>query len=576
MHEAGTMTETAGAADSTCPFARPIRPHYPVVIIGAGINGSGLFRDLCAQGVDCLLIDKGDFCSGASAAPSRLIHGGIKYLETGEFRLVKESALERNLLLCNAPHYVKPLETVLPIRSIWGGLWASTLRFLRLKSKLNDRGAIITKIGLTLYDLYGRHFQTMPSHRFLRGDTLRREMPDLDPQVTFAGIYHEGRVTHAERLALELVRDGLELNPASTARNYAPVLGAGEGGTLMLREETTGKIHSVGADIVVNAGGAWIDKVNAVLGIDSRHMGGNKGAHLVVRHSRLLEALQGRMIYFGTRDGRVNLLYPLMGNVLIGSTDIPVDDPDEAACDETETKYLLDVVSEIFPGIRLTKDDIVFTYWGVRPLPRADGLDPGAVSRDHHIAEDRLPGTSIPVLALIGGKWTTFRGFSEQAADRILEQLGRKRRQDTRNMRIGGGRNYPADARRRHEFLADLAKSGGTDLRRATILFERYGTYAATIVGETGNGEALEDLPDYSRQELAFLCRSESVVTLCDLLFRRTDIALGGKLSLRVIETTAQIAAEVLGWDAARTKSEIAETTRQARLHNASAVRLPT
>jgi glycerol-3-phosphate dehydrogenase len=560
---AGATTDTAGAS----PFARPIRQHYPVVILGAGINGCGLFRDLCAQGVDCLLVDRSDYCSGASAAPSRLIHGGIKYLETGEFRLVKESALERNLLLCNAPHYVKPLEAVLPIRSTWGGLWASALRFLRLPSTLNDRGAIITRIGLTLYDLYGRHFQTMPSHRFLRGDTLRREMPEVDPAVTFAGIYHEGRVTHAERLALELVRDGLALNPAGTARNYTPVV-ASEGGALLLQEEVTGRFHRVTADIVVNAGGAWIDKVNAALGIDSRHMGGNKGAHLVVRHPRLLEALQGRMIYFGTHDGRVNLLYPFMGNVLIGSTDIPVDDPDKAICDADETQYLLDVVSQIFPGIRLAENDVVFTYWGVRPLPRADGLDPGAVSRDHHIAEDRLPGSGVPVLSLIGGKWTTFRGFSEQAADRILKLLGKSRGTDTRNMRIGGGRDYPVDADQRRCFLAELSRIRGTDLRRSAILFERYGTYARTIASETDNGEAPNGLPDYGQEELAFLCRSESVVRLSDLLFRRTDIALSGKLSDEVVETTAQIAAEALGWNSDRTQSEIIETKRLARLHS--------
>lgn len=566
MNEANTMPGAAQPAVAN-PFARPVRRHYPVLILGAGINGCGLFRDLCAQGVDCLLVDKGDFCSGASAAPSRLIHGGIKYLETGEFRLVKESALERNLLLRNAPHYVKPLETVLPIRSTWGGLWASALRFLRLPSKLNDRGAIITRIGLTLYDLYGRHFQTMPSHRFMRGNTLRREMPEVDPQVTFAGIYHEGRVTHAERLALELVRDGLALNEGSAARNYMPAIGTGENGTILLREEATGETHAVSADIVVNAGGAWIDKVNAVLGIDSRHMGGNKGAHLVVRNPRLFEALKGRMIYFGTRDGRVNLLYPLMGNVLIGSTDIPVGDPDEAICDEDETRYLLAVVSEIFPDIRLTKHDVVFTYWGVRPLPRADGLDPGAVSRDHHIAEDRLPGASTPVLSLIGGKWTTFRGFSEQAADVILKRLGASRRQDTRDMPIGGGRNYPADTGQRADFLAALGKSHGTDAHRSEALLERYGTYADTVAGNLESDDELEELPDFSRAEIAFLCRTESVVRLCDLLFRRTDIALGGKLSGAVIDTTARIAAEALGWDAERMQAEIAETKKQARLH---------
>lgn len=553
-------------------FARPLKPRYPVVILGAGINGCGLFRDLSAQGVDCLLVDRGDYCSGASAAPSRLIHGGIKYLETGEFRLVRESALERNLLLRNAPHYVKPLETVLPIRSLWGGIWPSILRFLRRPAKLDDRGAVITGIGLSLYDLYGRHFRGMPRHRFLTRKRLRREMPDLDPTLVAAGIYYEGRITHAERLGLELVRDGLALNEGGAARNHMPVVERGESpGSVILCDNRSGETTEVAADLIVNAGGAWIDRVNAALGINSRHMGGNKGAHLVVRNERLREALRGRMIYFGTRDGRVNLLYPFMGNVLIGSTDVPVDDPDAAVCDERETDYLLGVVGEIFPGIPLTRADVVFAYWGVRPLPRADGLDPGAVSRDHAIAEDRLPGAGTPVLSLIGGKWTTFRGFSEQAADRILKALGRTRRCGTVDMAIGGGENYPQGEAARAAWTAGLAARTGLAPARAATLFERYGTYASTVAEacKGADDRQLAGLPSYSTAEIRHLCRSESVVDLTDLLFRRTDIALSGRLSREAIKETAALAADALGWDAAMQAAQAAQALEEAARHGA-------
>ncbi len=549
-------------------FTRTLKSHYPVVILGAGINGCGLFRDLCAQGVDCLLVDRGDFCSGASAAPSRLIHGGIKYLETGEFRLVRESALERNLLLRNAPHYVKPLETVLPIRSVFGGIGASVLRFFRRPAKLDDRGAVITEIGLGLYDLYGRHFRGMPRHRFLPRARLRREMLELDEGLVAAGIYYEARITHAERLALELVRDGLALNEASAARNHMPATGCDEGGTILLRDARSGETHAVTADIVVNAGGAWIDRVNAVLGINSRHMGGNKGAHLVVRNSRLLEALKGRMIYFGTRDGRVNLLYPFMGNVLIGSTDVPVDDPDEATCDDTEARYLLGVVSEIFPNIRLDPSEVVFSYWGVRPLPRADGPDPGAVSRDHHIAEDRLPGSGTPVLSLIGGKWTTFRGFSEQAADRILRALGRARQTSTVEMAIGGGQAFPKGNAARSAYVESLAARGTVGRERAEMLLDRYGTYAGAVVEASGvDDRPLASLPDYSAGEIRHICRAESVVHLTDLLFRRTDIALAGLLSPAVIEETAGLAAEALDWNEAERAAQATEASAEAVRH---------
>ena len=186
---------------------KAVKPHYPVLIIGAGINGCGLFRDLNLQGIDCLLIDRGDICEGASAAPSRLIHGGIKYLETGEFRLVRESAMERNRLLRNAPHFVKPLATVLPMRSWLGGIVPSALRFLGFNAKLTDRGALITEIGLQIYDFYNRKVRALPDHRFLSSRKLRVDHPAFAPDIKAAGLYYEGRITHAERLGLVACRE---------------------------------------------------------------------------------------------------------------------------------------------------------------------------------------------------------------------------------------------------------------------------------------------------------------------------------------------------------------------------------
>lgn len=531
-----------------------VRSHYPVLIIGGGINGCGLFRDLAAQGIDCLLIDKNDFCSGASAAPSRLIHGGIKYLETGEFRLVRQSAMERNLLLKNAPHYVKPLETVLPVYSWFGGIVPSIKRFFRLKATLNDRGAIITEIGLRLYDLFGRHFRTMPNHRMLLRRSMASVMPELTKRAVASGIYYEGRITHAERLGLELLLDGIQDNPESRALNYVSGSGNGSGG-ITLTDGLSSRSVAVTADIVINAGGAWIDAVNDKLGIVSQHMGGNKGSHLIVRNQRLHEALGGRMVYFGSADGRVNLLYPFMGNVLVGSTDIPVQDPDLAVCDDAERQYLSHVTREVFPDIEIRQDEIVMTYCGVRPLPRTEGVDPGAVSRDHSIAQDVIPGANTPVLSLIGGKWTTYRGFSEEAADLVLRLLGRARLRSTQELPIGGGRGFPMNDAGITRFADDLSKATGS-LQTAADLLHRYGT-RATLIGAENNQTRLVSIPAYGRFELAWICRNECVGRLTDLLFRRTDIALSGRLSAAVVAEAAEIAADTLGWDAERRQNEI-------------------
>jgi glycerol-3-phosphate dehydrogenase len=507
---------------------------FDVAIIGGGINGCGTFRDLCAQGVTCLLIEKDDFAAGASSASSRLMHGGLKYLETGEFRLVKESLTERNMLLATAPHVVTALPSIVPVRSWGGGILGSIARFLRMQATLKDRGFLITALGLTLYDLYARSGRAMPNHRMLGRAALRREMPDLDPYIIGAGLYYEGQISYAERLAVELVLDGLAMRPGSRAVNHAGLLPP-EADVIGYRH--AGRTHRARVKAVVNAGGAWIDKVNADLGIDGRLMGGSKGSHLVVENPRLHVALEGRMVYFGTADGRVNLVYPLLGRVLIGSTDIPVGDPDTARCDADEAAYMLRAVAEVFPTIPVTEDQVVYRFCGVRPLPRADAADIGSVTRDHSIATVTLPGTGVPVFCLIGGKWTTFRAFSEQAASRVLAHLGLPRKVTTAGMPIGGGRDFPKDAAARAALAAALARAGGVAPERAEALIGRYGTRARRYCERlAGRGEAmLATLPDHAREELAWLAETELVGSVEDLLRRRTGITLTGRCSPEVV-----------------------------------------
>jgi glycerol-3-phosphate dehydrogenase len=451
------------------------RRHVSVLIIGAGINGAGLFRDLSMQQVDCLLIDKADFASGASSAPSRLIHGGLKYLETGDFRLVAESTLERNLLLKNAPHVVLPLETLLPIHSYFGGIVASALRFFGVKSKLADRGAIISSLGLMIYDFLGRHDRTMPRHHVALRERSLRSLPLLDPAIKATATYFDAQVTQAERLNYELVADGLAACEEAAAANYVTVDHV-EGNTLWLRDLVADECFSVTADLIVNAGGAWIDHVNRSLGIERKYIGGAKGSHLIVTHPELHRQLQGRMVYFGSKDGRICLVYPFMDRLLIGSTDIRVDDPDQIRCEDSEVEYMLGVLREIFPGLELDASNITYRYSGVRPLPYSDAANPGDVSRDHVVHSDHLPDTRVPVLSLVGGKWTTFRGFAESVADDTLKHLGRSRKVSTRNEAIGGGRDFPRTAADRAAWISELAARCDMSVEWAETLLSRYGT----------------------------------------------------------------------------------------------------
>jgi glycerol-3-phosphate dehydrogenase len=522
-----------------------VTEQFDVIIIGGGINGCATFRDLCLQGLRCLLLEREDFCSGASGASSRLMHGGLKYLETGEFRLVKEALSERNMLFATAPHFVKPLECVVPVVSIWGGLLTTAARLLGLRVRLKDRGLLLTALGLRLYDLYGRSLRATPDHRMVGRRRLRQMLPSLADKHKGAGLYHEGQLTHAERLGLELVLDGLAASPNSRAENHVQVSGRT---AESLHYQQGRHARQAQARVIVNAAGAWIDRVNEVLGLTTHLMGGSRGSHLVVDNPSLLQALNGRMIYFGTPDGRVNLLYPFNGRVLVGATDIAQDDPDTAACSPQEVDYLRRAVAMMFPDIPILPDQIVHTFCGVRPLPRADG-EVGRVTRDHAIVTLTLPDSQMPVHCLIGGKWTTFRAFSEQVSDRVLADIGRPRRTSTVGLVIGGGRDFPLNASQRSHLTSQLATLGGITFERADCLLDRYGTRARHYCEQLdGHGEIpLRSLPDYTREEIFFILSHEKVGSLTDLTHRRTLIALSGQDHPEVRSELAMLMAEVAG-----------------------------
>ena len=387
-----------------------------VLIMGAGINGAGLFRDLCEQGLTCVIIDKGDFGSGTSAAPSRLIHGGLKYLETGELRLVAQSTLERNLLLRNAPHYVEPLPTVIPIFSWLRGIPAAIRTVFGSTTAPRSRGAVLIKIGLAIYDFYGARRRVMPRHAMWSRSRALREIQPLTRKIVAAGTYFDAKVSHPERLVFELLRDGLAANEQSLRLNYTRLTSAS--GPDLEFEDSCGNTHTFSPRIVVNATGPWIDQVNMMLGEPSSLIGGTKGSHIVLDHHGLTQALNGRMIYFEGDDGRICLVYEFLGKALVGSSDIRASDPDSVGCDETEVDYFLDSLRSLFPSLAFDRNQIVFAYSGIRPLPASSVSSPGLISRDHSapVAEPSA-ARPWPVVSLVGGKWTTFRGFAEEVAD---------------------------------------------------------------------------------------------------------------------------------------------------------------
>ncbi|ANP71547.1 glycerol-3-phosphate dehydrogenase/oxidase [Cryobacterium arcticum] len=548
------------------------RPNAKVLIIGAGINGIATFRDLALQGVDVAIVDRGDYVSGASAASSHMIHGGIRYLENGEFRLVKESVTERNGLLKIAPHYVKPLPTTVPMFSALSGVLAAPLRFLTHKQgKAQERGALLIKVGLVLYDSFSRDGGSVPKHEFHGRKKSLARLPRLNPGLKYTATYYDASMHDPERLALDVLRDGLDAGPHARAANYVEAVGMDADG-VRLRNTSTGEEFSFAADVVVNTSGPWTDLTNSALGQASTYMGGTKGSHIVLDHPELLEATGGGEIFFENNDGRIVLIYPLAGRVLIGTTDLEHDMSQPIRTTEEEIDYFFDLVKHVFPDIEVNRSHIVFRFSGVRPLPRHDDEAPGFVSRDYRIESSPLGSRPGTLLSLVGGKWTTFRALAEHLSGDILALLGQPRLVSTVGLAIGGGKGFPATPAALTVWLAAHGDEVGR--ARAQQLLTRYGTRAAAIIDVlTEQPDApLEHNPLYSRREIEYLAREESVTHLIDLLLRRTSLAFVGGLSVPLLEELAGLLAPVLGWDAERTAAEIEQAV--AELHEVHGVDL--
>jgi glycerol-3-phosphate dehydrogenase len=534
-----------------------------VLIVGGGINGIGVFRELALNGVDVMLVERGDFCSGASSASSHMAHGGIRYLENGEFRLVREAVRERNLLIQNAPHLVKPLPTTIPIFKRFSGIMNAALKFFGKLDKPAERGSLIIKLGLMMYDAYTGKQRTVPRHTFLSRKKSLKKWARLNPRIVNTAVYYDGAILQPERLAVEVLLDAEQENSSARALNYMSMVGGLEN-TIILRDELTDENFDVKPKLVINASGAWIDSSNRKLGLASRFIGGTKGSHIVVQHDELREAIGGHEFFFENDDGRIVLIFPLYDRVLIGTSDIPVDSPEDVSCTDEEIDYFLDMVKRVFPDINLSRQNIVFQFSGIRPLPHASAKSASQISRDHSIEvlNGDWTNLSFPVYSLVGGKWTSFRAFAEQTADKAFEYLGVKRKVDTRSLAIGGGHGYLPDAQDHQRQIESLSAWTGVSREQLAVLFERYGTRAEAIASfmNGSTDQLLRNLPGMSRREVIFLVQHEKVCHLDDFILRRSMLAMLGNLSLESIYELAGVVSDALGWNDSQRESEVNRT----------------
>ena len=533
-----------------------------VLIIGGGINGIGTFRDLALQGVDVLLVDKGDFCSGVSMASSHMLHGGIRYLENGEFRLVREALHERNRLVINAPHLAKPLPTTIPIFKTFSGLFNAPMKFLGLLNKPAERGAVVIKIGLLLYDLFVWGDSPMPQHSFIPRKKALQKWPAINPGIQFAATYFDGAMPSPERLCAEIIGDAEKEGDHANALNYMSAVGMRDN-QVQLRDELTGELYLVSPSVVVNAAGPWIDLANQALGEETHWIGGTKGSHVILDHAVLRNAIGDSEFFFEYLDGRIVLIFPFHDKVIIGTTDIRFDDLDNVVCSDEEIDYILNMAPQVFPDIKVSREDIIFHFSGVRPLPPSNANLTGQISRDHSIKIIEPDGARhYPILSLVGGKWTTYRAFAEKTTDEVLSRLGAARHNSTAEIPIGGGHDYPPTEQAQSDWIKQCAADFSISIPYAQSLFERYGTRAREMLIFAGDKEnpALISNPNYTRQEIAYLIQKEKVAHLEDLLLRRSLIAWMGQVSIDLLNEIADIAADILEWSIVQRQSEIDRT----------------
>ncbi len=523
-------------------FAQVQRTDYDVIIIGGGINGAGVARDAALRGLNTILVEKNDFASGSSSWSTRLIHGGLRYLEYFEFPLVRESLKEREVLLHTAPHLVNPLQLTIPI--------------------YRDRSRPYWKIwaGMILYDVFSFD-KTLPVHRMLPKAKFQQLFRSLDAENLIGGSqYYDGQVTLAERLCLENIISAQ--NAGATALNYVEVtelpIKESRITEVVCKDKLSGESFTISGNpdtVIINTAGPWIDKVcqlgskagqKSPIGKTKKN-GGTKGSHIVVGQ---FPGAPGSTLYVEAKsDGRPFFIVPWLGMYLIGTTDIPYNnDLDNLKADNAEIDYLLRETNSIIPTAKLTRNEIKFTYSGVRPLPNSEGKKPGSITRKHIIFDHRQEGVNN-LLTLIGGKLTTYRNVGEEIVDAIFKRMKRSPKSCQTDSLPLPGSILPSD-RRIQQAIDDY----GSTLSVKTIdhLFSVYGAKALEILALTRENPALgellsSELPDIKAQ-IVYAINSESAHTLVDILRRRTTLAMNGHYGMDLLPVVTETLQQYCGW----------------------------
>jgi len=537
---------TGGLADSD---GRP----FDLVVIGGGMAGAGIARDAALRGYRTLLLERKDFAFGTTSRSSKLIHGGLRYLELFDFGLVRESLRERERLARLAPHLVRPLPFLVPV---YRGA---------------KRGMFMIRIGMKLYDLLTPGKRT-DHYRTITGNETMRLERYLEPRdLLGSGYYFDDLLLLPERLCLENVLSAQRWG--ATVYNYAEVMGIRrrEPGAesreprkdsgnweVDVRGALDGARARVTARVVVNAAGPWADQVRQLARVDGgrRCVRTTKGIHL------LLPRVTDHAVYIAAkRDDRMFFVIPWQQFTLVGTTDTDFNgDLDRLAATREEVQYLMLETQRVFPAAGMREEDICYTYSGVRPLSFEEGKSATAVSRAHKVIPEGESGT---FLSITGTKLTCFRSLAETAVDRVGQLLKRPAPCRTHRLTLDGSDGEDTVEVRLWADVQDLGKRSGLEPAQIQNLLNIYGRRYPTILAMAGRSPELKERlcgrnPDI-RAQLMHAVEHERAETLADFLLRRTGIGTGPCLGKDCCERIASWMGDLKGWGRERTDREICD-----------------
>jgi glycerol-3-phosphate dehydrogenase len=546
MDSAGTGSARLGPEERREALRRMGEEAFDIVVIGAGVVGCGAALDAAARGLKVALVEQRDFAAGTSSRSSKLIHGGLRYLEQLEFGLVREALRERGLLLTRlAPHLVKPVPFIAP-----------------LEHRLWERGYL--GAGMALYDTLGGA-RALPRHRHLTRRGLREVLPAVSADSMIGGIqYFDGQVDdarHTLTVARTAALHGAVVAASTRAHDFIRVGERVVG--VVVRDLEEGGDLTIKAGEVINATGVWTDEVQDLVGRGRIHVRASKGVHLVVPRDRI-PADSGLIL---RTEKSVLFVIPWGRHWIVGTTDTDWNlDLAHPAASQADIDYVFDHVNPVLSN-PLTHADVEGVYAGLRPLLAEESEATSKLSREHAVSQP-VPG----LVTVAGGKYTTYRVMAKDAVDTAARGLDlRVPPSCTHLTPLVGADGYAAMWNRRDRLAADA----GLHVEHIQHLLNRYGSRAGEVLALVAErpelGTPLEGAEDYLAAEISYAASHEGALHLDDVLTRRTRISIETwDRGVGAAEPAAELMGEVLGWDPATRENEIEHYDARVRAERES------